>query len=153
MPIGADNAFVVFDREQDRLRARRRDGGKDPGTAMDMPEEPLFDGARRLDGQRESERVRVLGELRLVRAHVDHCDEGLVRVEHRRAAAAERRVPRPEGVAAMNRDGRLFSDTRADAVDALDAFGPDAALPDAPVLELLDPPCVAYHVYHDTDGR
>ncbi len=98
---------------------------------MDMPEEPLFDGARRLDGQRESERAGVIGDLRLVRAHVDHRDEVLVRVEHRRAAAAERRVPRPEVVAAMNRDGRLFSDTRADAVGALDAFRPDAALPDA----------------------
>ena len=29
---------------------------------MDMPEEALFDGARRLDGQRESERVGVIGE-------------------------------------------------------------------------------------------
>src|SRR5258708_6740043 len=105
---------------------------------MDMPEEPLFDGARRLDGQRESERVGVLGELRLVRAHVDHCDEVLVRIEHRRAAAAERRVPLPEVLAAMNRDGRLFSDTRADAVGALDAFRPDSALPDTPALELLD---------------
>src|SRR5713226_5794540 len=139
MPIGADNAFVVIDREQDRLRACRRDGGKDPGPAMDMTEEPLFDGARRLDGQRESERVGVIGELRLVRAHVYHCDEVLVRVEHRRAAAAERRVPRPEVLAAMNRYGRLFSDTRADAVGALDAFRPNSALPNAPALELLDP--------------
>src|SRR5258705_1173698 len=105
---------------------------------MDMPEEPLFDGARRLDGQRESERVGVLGELGLVRAHVDYCDEVLARVEHRRAAAAERRVPRPEVVVAMDRDGRPFSDTRADAVGALEAFSPDAALPDAPMLELLD---------------
>ena len=100
MPIGADNAFVV-DREQDRLCARRRYGGKDPGAAMDMPEEPLFDGARRLDGQRESERVGMIGDLGLVRAYVDHSDKVLVRVEHRRAAAAERRVPRPEVVAAM----------------------------------------------------
>src|SRR5262245_18359978 len=146
MSIGADHAFIAFDREQDRLRARRRDGGKDPVTAMDMPEEPLFDRARRVDGQRERERAGVIGDLRLVRAHVDHCDEVLVRVKHRRAAAAERRVPRPEVVAAMNRDGRLFSDTRADAVGALDALCPDAALPDAPVLELLDPRRLAAHV-------
>src|SRR5262245_63990229 len=111
MPIGSYDAFVVFDREQERLCASRRDGRKDPGTAMDMAEEPLFDGARRLDGQRESERVRVLGDLRLVRAYVDHCDEVLGRVEHRRAAAAEARVPGPEVMVAMNRDGRLFSDT------------------------------------------
>src|SRR5262245_47328129 len=106
MPIRADNALVVFDREQDRLRALRSDGGKDPGTAMDMTEEPLLDGARRLDGQRSRERMGMLGDLRLVGAHVEHGDEVLVRVEHRRAAAAERRVPRPEVVAAMNRDGR-----------------------------------------------
>src|SRR5262245_20191667 len=146
MSIGADQAFIAFDREQDRLRAHRRDGGKDPVTAMDMPEEPLFDGVRRVDGQRERERAGVIGDLRLVRAHVDHRDEVLVRVEHRRAAAAERRVPRPEVVAAMNRDGRLFSDTRADAVGALDAFCPDAALPDAPVFELLDPGRLAARV-------
>src|SRR5262249_3629241 len=122
MPIGSYNAFVVLDREQERLCPSRRDGRKDPITAMDMPEEPLFDAARRVDGQRERERAGVIGDLRLVRAHVDHCDEVLVRVEYRRAAAAERRVPRPEVVAAMNRDGRLFSDTRADAVGALDAL-------------------------------
>src|SRR4029453_15040045 len=120
---------------------------------MDMPEEPLLDGARRLDGQRESERVGVLGELRLVRAHVDYCDEVLVRVEHRRAAAAERRVPRPEVVAAMNRDGRLVSDTGANAVSSLDAFSPDAALPDAPMLELLDPRRLATRIdYHAVRG-
>src|ERR1700676_1483963 len=100
---------------------------------MDVSEEPLFDGTRRLDGQRERERVGVLGELRLVRTHVDYCDKVLVRVEKRRAAAAERRVPRPEVVAAMNRDGPLFSDTGADAVGSFDAFSPDAALPDAPM--------------------
>src|ERR1700687_5491373 len=119
---------------------------------MYMAEEALFEGARRLDGQRESERVGVLGELRLVRAHVDYCDKVLIRVEHRRAAAAERGVPRPEVVAAMNRDGLLFSDTRADAVGALDAFRPHAALPDAPVLELLDPRRIAAHVDHYAVG-
>src|SRR5579862_8576699 len=115
---------------------------------MDMPEEALFDGARRLDGQRKSERVGVLGKLRLVRAHVDYRDKVLIRVEHWRAAAAERRVPRPEVMAAMNRDGRLFSNTGANAVGALDAFSPDAALPDAPMFELLDPRRLAPHVDH-----
>jgi hypothetical protein len=49
-------------------------------------------------------------------------------------------------LAAMNRDGRLFGDTRADTVGAFDAFSPDAALPDAPVLELLEPRGLAAHV-------
>ena len=93
VPISAYNAFVAFDREQDRLWSPRRDGGKIRGAAMDMPEVALFDSARRLHGQRESERVGALGELRLVRAHVDYCDKVLIRVEHRRATAAERRVP------------------------------------------------------------
>src|SRR5712671_5066816 len=61
-------------------------------------------------------------------------------------------MPLPEVVAAMNRDGRLFSDTRADAIRTLDAFRPDAALPDAPVLELLDPSRLAAHVDHHTVG-
>jgi len=46
----------------------------------------------------------------------------------------------------MNRHWGLFSDTRADPVGALDAFRPDAALPDAPVLELLDSRSIAPHV-------
>src|ERR1700741_4477006 len=113
---------------------------------MDMPEEPLFDRARRLDGERESERVGVFGDAGLVRAHVDHRDEVLVRVEHRRAAAAERRVSRPEMLAAMNRDGRLFTNSRTDAVGALDAFRPDGTLPDAPLHEMLDPRRFAAHI-------
>src|SRR5882672_1466689 len=115
---------------------------------MDMPKEPLLDGARRLDGQRESERAGVIGELRLVRARVDHRDQVPVWIENRRAAAAQHRVPRPEVVAAVNRDGRLFSDTRADAVGTLHALRPDGALPDAPALELLDPRTLAAHVDH-----
>src|SRR4029077_1036967 len=47
---------------------------------------------------------------------------------------------------------RPFSDTRADAVGALDTFSPDTALPDAPMLELLDPRRLAAHVDHHAIG-
>src|SRR5262249_4108886 len=64
VPVGPDDAFVVVDREEDRLRLHGWDGGQDPRATMDMTEEPLLDASRRLDGQRERERVGMIRALR-----------------------------------------------------------------------------------------
>ena len=53
-------------------------------------------------------------------------------------------------LAAMDEEGALFSDAGADAVGAFDLFGPDAAEPDAPTLEIVGPGFVAAMVNGDS---
>src|SRR5262249_27108825 len=70
-------------------------------------------------------------------------------VEHRRARTAQWRMPHAVVLRAMHGNRPPLGDAGADAVGALDGFRPDAALPDAPVLELSDAIRIAARIDDD----
>ena len=71
-------------------------------------------------------------------------------IEDGRARTSEFAVTRAIVLATMNQNRPLLRDARPDAIGAFDLLGPDAAEPDAPMLEIVGSGFIAAMVNRDS---
>src|SRR5580704_16322917 len=108
-----------------------------PGMAEIFPKQAFFDGSRgdcdRIQNQRQQALVFSARHPR----DVQHGMQFAVRVKNGSAGATELRVPAPKVLVGVYQHRTLLGNARANAVSSFGLLRPDAAHPDAPVLELV----------------